>query len=70
MGDDFDTEAFLDWLDDHDGGVPQQKMDERWPNFPWENVTVGITVALDDDWNSVYYKRDLRRAAKGLPNHD
>lgn len=65
----FDAEAFLDWIDEHDGAVPREELQEEWPNFPFENIGT-VTVTLDDDGRSCYFQRDLRRAAKGQGPRD
>jgi hypothetical protein len=67
---DFDTDTFLDWLDDRDGSVRADTLHEEWPDFPFDEMGVGFTVGIDDDGTKLYYKHDLRRAAKGLPNLD
>lgn len=70
MTEDFDSEAFLEWLDEYGSPVPKQTLRDEWPNFPWENVPVGITGAITDDGELAYYRRDLRLAAEGKPNLD
>lgn len=59
----FDSDAFLNWLEDQEGTIPGPILKENWPNFPWENCK-GITVVLEDG-DSQYFQRDLRRAARG-----
>lgn len=58
----FDSEAFLNWLDDQEGSIPGPLLRENWPNFPWGNCG-GITVMVKDG-HSQYFQRDLRRAAR------
>jgi hypothetical protein len=61
---DFDNEAFLEWLDDQEGAVPQPVIVREWPDFPWKRVGA-VTCSLTDDGEVAYYQRDLRRAARG-----
>lgn len=60
----FDSDAFLNWLDDQEGTIPGPLLKENWPNFPWQ-YTKGITVMLKDG-ESQYFQRDLRRAARKI----
>lgn len=61
MTDDFDSEAFLDWLDDIDGyRVRASRVREEWPEF--EEATgglIGVTMTYDDG-ESLVPKRDYR----------
>jgi hypothetical protein len=70
MSKNFDSEAFLGWLDAYGSPVPKETLHEQWPNFPWENVPTGITGAITDGGKIAYYSHDLRRAAEGKPNVD
>jgi len=70
MSESFDPEAFCEWLAVQDSTLCFDDIDEEWPNFPWDQMGVGITVGLSDGGESLYYKRDLRRAARGFPNND
>lgn len=58
----FDTDAFLAWLDDREGPIPGTVLDEQWPNFPYEHLH-GVTGTIVDG-ELATYQRDLRRAAK------
>lgn len=62
MTEDFDSEAFLGWLDEQDGPVTVSQM-EQWPNFPTERMQ--YVTGVFEDGERAYYKRDLRRAARG-----
>jgi len=71
----FTPEEFLNWMEKQDGYIDSNNLAENFPNFPWHNIPVGITspVVKDEDGNhefGYYYREDLRKAAKGLPNND
>lgn len=66
---DFDADTFCDWLDERDGGVPMSTLRDEWPDFPWDNLGT-VTIGLSDDGESLYYQRDLRRAARGRQPRD
>ncbi len=62
MSDEFDAEAFLEWLDEQDGAITISQM-EDWPCFPWGEL--GCVTGVFHDGERAYYKRDLRRVAEG-----
>lgn len=64
MSERFDTAEFLDWLEDVDGAVRLDVLNEEWPSFPTHDL-VGITYQIDDDGNSLVPKRDLIDVARG-----
>jgi hypothetical protein len=69
--DDFDAAAFLDWLAAQDGPIPKVTLHDQWPTFPFDQLGVGITMQYDPDTGELlYYKRDVRLAAKMQPNLD
>lgn len=69
--DDFDVSAFCDWLETRETPITEQTLRDEWPSFPWGQMATGITMQYDPETGeSSYFKRDLRRAAKGLPNGD
>jgi len=68
MTDDFDNEAFLDWLDDYDGHVYAHELEQEWLNFPWDGLS-GQTCPFRDG-EPAYYQHDLRQIAESRPNWD
>jgi len=64
----FDNEAFLDWLDEYDGHVYAHELEQEWPNFPWDGLS-GQTCPFRDG-EPAYYQHDLRQIAEGRPNYD
>lgn len=68
MTDSFDTEDFLDWLDEQEGAVKGNVLVEEYPNFPGEYMG-GCTGAIVDG-ELAYYQWDLRRAAEKIPPRD
>ena len=59
----FDSEAFLEWLDDLDRPVYADELEEEWPNFPSEEL-FGSTGPIHEG-KMAYYRHDLRTVAKG-----
>lgn len=70
MTENFDSEAFLEWLDGYGSPVPKETLRDEWPNFPWDNIRTGITGAITDGGKLAYYRHDLRLAVKGKSNLD
>lgn len=70
MTNEFNSAKFLSWLENQESSVKQETIHEQWPDFPYENIPVGITVGVSKDGEPLYYKRDLRRAAQGKANLD
>lgn len=58
---DFDTEAFLEWLDEQEGPVTWEEL-QQWPEFPHLYLK-GVTGPFVDG-EPAYYQHDLRRAAR------
>lgn len=64
MSESFDPEAFLEWLDDHDGPVTSSEMVTEWPNFPYGELDGCTGPIIDEEF--CYYQCDLRKVAKGM----
>lgn len=62
MTETFDSEAFVEWLDEQDSPVTKPTLVEEWPQFPWQYLG-GVTGVIEDG-EFAYYRYDLRRAAK------
>jgi len=59
-----DEQAFLEWLDSHDGRVKIEEIRAEWPEFfndGYADNLCGVTVTLADDGSSLYPKRDIRQ---------
>lgn len=63
MSDEFDAEAFLDWLDTIDDyHVSRQRVEDEWPSFEHDRL-VGVTMQYDPDTGETRVpKRDYRHA--------
>lgn len=64
----FDQDTFLNWLDDQEGPITKETMDEQWDDFPWQYMQYNTGPIIEGDY--AYYQHDLRRAAKRLPVRD
>ena len=59
----FDSEAFLEWLDEFDRPVYPDELLEEWPGFPIRELN-GSTGPIHDG-EPAYYRHDLRTIAEG-----
>jgi len=64
----FDSDDFLDWLSEQDGPVKKQHLLNEWPDFPWLGLGTVTGPIVEGDY--AYYKRDLKRAARGVMPRD
>ena len=67
----FDAQEFVNWLDEQPSGVvSENKVAEEFPEFPWDNLPVGLTCQPISEDELGLYKRDLEKAALDIPNLD
>lgn len=58
-----DKEAFIEWVNSHDGAITSQEIHTEWPEFFTEGYAdnlFGVTVVRSDDGNFLYAKEDIR----------
>lgn len=70
MSETFNKKECVEWLESQDSPIDGKEVQQNFPNFPWRNIPAGITRPIVDGRINHYWKTDLIRAAKGLPNHD
>ena len=69
----FEPEKFVEWLEEKEGPIHHEEVNQKFSYFPWNNIPVGITSPYMEDKEKKlgwYYKRDLRKAALSLQNYD
>lgn len=59
----FDVVSFCEWVDERDGPIRGDVLDEEWPAFP-SSYLVGVTGVIVDGGELAYYTHDLKRAVR------
>jgi len=70
MSETFNKKECIEWLESQDNPIDGREVQEKFPNFPWENIPAGVTRPIVNGRLDHYYKADLIKSAKGLPNYD
>jgi len=61
--DDFDTEEFLQWLDQQGTPITKDRLYDEFPNFPSQRM-IGVTCPVVGN-QTAYFKSDLEHAVRG-----
>jgi len=59
----FDNEAFLEWLNGQDGHIRRDRLREQWPSFPLAKLAYTTQPFVEGEF--AYFQHDLRRVAEG-----
>lgn len=62
-----EPKRFLEWLEEQDGRIRADVLEEEWPDFPSERMGA-VTMTMAEDGTSLIPKRDLRQTiTRGQP---